>query len=252
MHTVVKPGDKILAGSIGACPALPERCSPLLPARANRIPIAPIPSPWTPTHQLALIVSSYITFFGKFRVVHMGDLTWNKEMDLMCPNNRLGTADLLIVSHHGQPISNSPALVHALAPRVAILNNGTRKGDQPEAMKVIYSSPGLEDLWQLHFSLLSGEEFSAPGLFVASLYDDQPLNMPLAPLLAPEPQRSAPAGETRLLDQSFRPAQRHLHRLQPPHIFLQNLQTRPQLIAPAITSPMITSAWECSLYGPVS
>ncbi len=47
-------------------------------------------------------VSSYIRF-GKFRVVHMGDLTWNKEMDLMCPNNRLGTADLFIVSHHGQP-----------------------------------------------------------------------------------------------------------------------------------------------------
>ena len=58
-------------------------------------------------------VSSYVTF-GKFRIVHMGDLTYNKELDLMCPNNRLGTADLFIVSHHGQAISNSPALVHAL------------------------------------------------------------------------------------------------------------------------------------------
>jgi hypothetical protein len=89
-------------------------------------------------------VSSYITF-GKFRIVHMGDLTYNKELDLMCPNNRLGGADLFIVSHHGQAISNSPALVHALQPRAAIINNGTRKGGQPDAMRVLFSSPGLEE-----------------------------------------------------------------------------------------------------------
>src|SRR5262249_34890513 len=101
-------------------------------------------------------VGTFMTF-GRFRVVHMGDLTWNKEHDLMCPNNLLGTVDLFIVSHHGQAISNSPALVHALHPRVAIMNNGTRKGGQPAAMQVLFSSPGLEDLWQLHFSQLSGQ-----------------------------------------------------------------------------------------------
>ena len=100
-------------------------------------------------------VGTHITF-GKFRTVYLGDLTWNKEFDLVCPSNRLGTVDLFIVSHHGQAISNSEALVHALAPRVAILNNGTRKGGQPDAMRVLFSSPGLEDLWQIHFSLLSG------------------------------------------------------------------------------------------------
>ena len=52
----------------------------------------------------------------------------NKELDLMCPTNRLGTVDLFVVSHHGQAISNSEVLVHALQPRVAIMNNGTRKG----------------------------------------------------------------------------------------------------------------------------
>ena len=57
--------------------------------------------------------------FGRFRAVHLGDLTWNKEFDLMCPTNRLGTVDLFIVSHHGQAISNAPVLVHALRPRVA-------------------------------------------------------------------------------------------------------------------------------------
>ena len=98
----------------------------------------------------------------------------------MCPANRLGTVDLFVVSHHGQAISNTEVLVHALAPRVAIMNNGTRKGGQPDAMKVLHSSPGLEDLWQLHFSLLSGQEYTVPGLFIANGVDEQPAAMPIA------------------------------------------------------------------------
>jgi competence protein ComEC len=198
VHTIVKPGDKIAMNN--SATNLDWR----IVAAAGQVMKTPLsgagkPNPYCaetkpmdpdPTEN-AQSVSSYVTF-GKFRVVHMGDLTWNKEMDLMCPNNRLGTADLFIVSHHGQPISNSPALVHALAPRVAILNNGTRKGGQPEAMKVIYSSPGLEDLWQLHFSLLSGEEYSAPGVFIANTYDDQPATLPVAPMTPPAPGPSVP------------------------------------------------------------
>ena len=45
--------------------------------------------------------------------MHLGDLTWNKEFDLMCPANRIGTADVFFVSHHGQPVSNAEVLVHA-------------------------------------------------------------------------------------------------------------------------------------------
>ena len=136
-------------------------------------------------------VGSFITF-GRFRTAHMGDLTWNREIDLMCPNNPLGKVDLLLVGHHGLPSSNSPAMVHALAPRVAIMNNGTRKGGQPEAMKVIYSSPGLEDLWQIHFSLLGGQEYTAPGLFIANGVDDPQASMPIAPQPAPAPGPGAP------------------------------------------------------------
>jgi len=119
--------------------------------------------------------------------VHLGDLTWNKESDLMCPTNRLGTVDLFIVSHHGQAISNSEVLMHALSPRVAIMNNGTRKGGQPDAMKVMFSSPGLEDLWQIHFSLLSGQEYTVPGMFIANGVDEQPAAMPIAATTAPAP-----------------------------------------------------------------
>ena len=116
-------------------------------------------------------VGSYITF-GKFRTVHLGDLTKNKEFELMCPNNRIGTVDLLLGLHHGQASSNSEVLVHALHPRVAIMNDGTRKGGEPEMMKTVYSSPGLEDLWQMHFSLLSGQEYTVPGMFIANTIDD--------------------------------------------------------------------------------
>jgi competence protein ComEC len=122
---------------------------------------------------------------GDFRALHLGDLTWNTEFELMCPNDPIGSVDVWVVSHHGQPISNAPVLVHAIKPRVAIMNNGTRKGGQPDAMSVIHSAPGLEDLWQLHFSLLSGQEYTVPGMFIANTVDEPEASMPIAPLAAP-------------------------------------------------------------------
>ena len=109
--------------------------------------------------------------YGKFKALHLGDNTRNKEFELACPVNRLGTVDLMLGMHHGQASSNSPVLVHALRPRVAIVNNGTRKGGEPFAMQSMFSSPGLEDVWQMHFSLLSGQEYTVPGTFIANQID---------------------------------------------------------------------------------
>jgi competence protein ComEC len=106
---------------------------------------------------------------GRFRMVDLGDLTWNKEKDLMCPINRLGKVEVFIVSHHGVNWSNSPALVNALAPRVAIMDNGAKKGGSPSTYDVIKSSPGLEALWQLHFSEEGGKEHNAPDSFIANI-----------------------------------------------------------------------------------
>ena len=130
--------------------------------------------------------------FGEFRGLHLGDLTVNKEFELMCPANPIGTVDLHIVSHHGLQTSNSAALIHAIAPRVALMNNGTRKGGTPGPMTTLHTSPGLEDLWQLHFSVLSGQEYTVPGVFIANLVDDQGDTMPLAPM--PQPRRGSNAG----------------------------------------------------------
>jgi len=107
--------------------------------------------------------------FGRFSVLDLGDVTINQEFALMCPDNRIGAVDLFMVSHHGQASSNSRVLVHALNARVAIMNNGIRKGAQPRVMEVLHSAPGLEDLWQLHASLLSGQEYPVPGMFIANL-----------------------------------------------------------------------------------
>jgi len=51
---------------------------------------------------------------GKFRLGDFGDLTWNKEHDLACPNNLIGALDVYVVSHHGQDISSLPILVFRL------------------------------------------------------------------------------------------------------------------------------------------
>ena len=188
-HMVAKPGDRIALAGVEA-----RVVTSAGKAITSALPNAGRPNPYCSSFKQQAVdatenaqsVGTHITY-GRFRVVHLGDLTWNKEFDLMCPQNRLGPVDLFIVSHHGQPVSNSEVLVHAIEPRVAIMNNGTRKGGQPDAMRVLHSAPNLEDLWQLHFSQLSGQEYTVPGLFIANGVDEQPAAMPIAAIAPPAP-----------------------------------------------------------------
>jgi competence protein ComEC len=106
--------------------------------------------------------------FGSFRLLDIGDLTWNKEHDLVCPNNLLGTVDVYLTTHHGLNISGPPALVHAVRPRVAVMNNGATKGGSPEAWRIVRQSPGLEDLWQLHAATAAGPQYTSPEPFIAN------------------------------------------------------------------------------------
>jgi competence protein ComEC len=106
--------------------------------------------------------------FGKLRILDLGDLTWDKEMELMCPVNKLGKVDVYIVSHHGWQQSNSPALVWGIAPRVAIMDNGAKKGGTPSTWDIIEKSPHLENLWQLHFSEEGGAAHNVAAEFIAN------------------------------------------------------------------------------------
>jgi hypothetical protein len=186
-HAVVKPGDKISVSGLDwrIVAAAGEVLKTALPGAGR-------PNRYCASFKAADIakteddesVGSFITF-GKFRTIVLGDLTLNRQFDLMCPNNRLGSVDLDILARHGNV--NLDLLLYPLHPRAAILNNGTRKGAQPEAMKVLFGSPGLADVWQMHFSLLSGQEYTVPGMFIANLLDEPQAAMPVAPL-APLPQ----------------------------------------------------------------
>ncbi len=113
-------------------------------------------------------ISAFIRF-GAFRTLIMGDLTWNKEHPLVCPDNTLGTVDLYLVSHHGSDTSGAPVFVHALAPRVAVMNNGPRKGGAVQTFRILEESATLEDLWQNHYSLPAGDRYNAPGPQIANV-----------------------------------------------------------------------------------
>jgi competence protein ComEC len=194
-HTVAKPGDRIQVGGgldLRVVASAGQTITSPVPGAGGQNPYcaeykAQAPDPT----ENAQSVSSVLTY-GRFRIAHLGDLTWNKEGDLMCPVNRVGPIDLFVVSHHGQPISNAPVLVHAIRPRVAIMNNGTRKGGQPDAMRVLHASPGLEDLWQIHFSLLSGQEYTVPGMFIANGIDEAQTAMPIEAMTPPPGGPGAP------------------------------------------------------------
>jgi competence protein ComEC len=192
-HTVAKPGDKIAVSGLDVqvVTSAGETIKAALPGAGAPNPYCASFKPGDKNDEDMMSVGVNVTF-GKFRTIHLGDLTKNKEFELMCPNNRIGTVDLFLGLHHGQDSSNSEVMIHATRPRVAIMNNGTRKGGQPEVMKVLHSSPGLEDLWQIHFSQLSGQEYTVPGMFIANLLDEPSAAMPVAPIAAPQPGPSAP------------------------------------------------------------
>ena len=170
-HIIVKPGDKLpikgldveIVSADGALIASQlEGAGQPNPDCAGLQP--PPPDRSENAHSIGMVVT-----YGSFRAVDLGDLTKDKEYGLVCPNNKLGTAQLFMVSHHGMDISNSAALVDALHPQVAIMNNGARKGGAAEAWQTIHDSPGLEDFWQLHYSVAAGKDHNSPDPFVANI-----------------------------------------------------------------------------------
>ena len=106
--------------------------------------------------------------YGKFHAVDLGDLYWNQEHDLACPANKLGTVDLYLTTHHGKKTSSSPQMVWALAPKVAVMNNGPDTGGSVEAWQTIHDSPGLLDLWQLHLATKNDAAHNVAEQFIAN------------------------------------------------------------------------------------
>ena len=153
-HVVVKPGWKVpITGvDVRVLSAAGDHITDALPGagQANSYCGAE-PAAAVDNTENARSVGVLITF-GHFRFLDLGDLTKKKELEIACPNNLLGSVDLFLVTHHGADLSNPKALVWALHPRVAVIDNGPRKGSSPAAWQIVHDSPGLEDLWQLHYA----------------------------------------------------------------------------------------------------
>ena len=170
-HIVAKPGDKLPIAGLDAVVVSSDGnlIDQPLPGAGQPNPFcAGVPHKGVDPTENARSVGTVLTF-GKLRIVDLGDLTWDKELELMCPVNKIGHADIFIVSHHGMDLSNSPALVHALSPRIAIFDNGAKKGAAPSAWDIVKFSPGLEAIWQLHFADANGEEHNASDPFIANV-----------------------------------------------------------------------------------
>ncbi len=142
----------------------------------NPLPGAGAPNPFCKVSEVrqpdqtenARSLGTEITF-GKLKILDLGDLTWDKEMQLMCPKNKLGHVDILIVSHHGWYQSSSPALVDAIHARVAIMDNGATKGGSTPTLVTFSKAPGLETLWQLHYSEEGGAAHNTSEKYIANL-----------------------------------------------------------------------------------
>src|SRR6185503_14275378 len=150
-RTTLKPGDKlplkgldaVVISSNGQITGSPVNGGGA--ANPNCAGAVQHPADKTENQRSAGILLTY----GKFKFLDLGDLTWDIEMQLACPVNKLGTVTLFQATHHGffNDFSGAPAHVLALKPQIVIVNNGATKGWQNSAWDTVYKIPGLEDVW---------------------------------------------------------------------------------------------------------
>ncbi len=91
--------------------------------------------------------------FGRFDFFVAGDLTWNIERRLVCPNDLVGPADVYQATHHGLDASNHPAVVRTLMPTVAVMSNGPTKGCEPRTFSTLRETPSVQAIYQIHKNL---------------------------------------------------------------------------------------------------
>jgi beta-lactamase superfamily II metal-dependent hydrolase len=186
-HIVPKPGDHIAMKDIDVqiLTCAGHLLLEPLPGAGALNPGCALTSPRTEdTSEDGQSISKLVTF-GKFRYVDFGDLTWNKEYRLFCPRNMVGTADVYVITHHGISqdmkaagmwewgrASAPPAEIRGIHPRVAVLlsrEDYVGRVSTPEAWRDTRSSPGLEDIWQIHYEAQGGKRNNAPDQFIANL-----------------------------------------------------------------------------------
>lgn len=193
-HTVVRPGDRVPVADLDwtIVTAGGRAITEALPGGGETNPeCATFVHRNIPTDENNQSVGSVVTF-GRFKLVDLADLMWDNEFDLVCPRNLVGPVDLYMVTHHGIDASGSPAFVHAIRPRVAVMQNGPRKGATVHTLQTLRSTPGFDDVWQLHWSYAAMIEHNPAGVFIAN-EDDLPT---VAAALTASPGATAAAGSS--------------------------------------------------------
>ena len=170
-HIVVKAGDRVpitgLQVDVVAASGQPIPTPILGAGGANPLCADYRPmndDPGENARSIGIVVS-----LGRFRVVDLGDLYWNQEGSLACPKNRIGMVDVYMTTHHAKRTSGAPALVQAMHPRAAIMNNGADTGAAESHWEMIHQSPGHPDIWQLHFASNNSKRYNAPKVFIANV-----------------------------------------------------------------------------------
>ncbi len=178
-YTVLKPGDKIpLKGVdievVASAGKLLDK--PLKGAGAPNSFCASVPQPAAIERDVEDDQSMGLLFkFGNFRMLDLADLEAHLSYELVCPVNLIGTVDVYHVNVHGQFKGMTAALTGAIRPTVAIMGNGARKGGDPATWPILRAAPGLEDIWQVHYSAQpSKDNINPPADFIANL--EQPVD----------------------------------------------------------------------------
>ena len=172
-HLVVKPGEHLPIKGIDVLVLTAAGDHISKPPHGGGQPnsfCASEPKPAADTTENARSLGVLITY-GKFRMLDLGDLTKDKELELACPKNLIGTVNLFIVTHHGFDQSNAKALVAAIHPEAAIIDNGAHKGASPEAWQTVRDVVGANHLWQLHYAVDGGPAHNVDERYIANPED---------------------------------------------------------------------------------
>jgi beta-lactamase superfamily II metal-dependent hydrolase len=110
----------------------------------------------------------FLLSYGDFRFLDLGDLTWNNEYKLIHPTDKIGLIDVYQVTHHGLDISNNPVLINTVKPRVAIFNNGARKGGAASVIATLRRVPDIKAIYQMHRNVTVGAQENADPEYIAN------------------------------------------------------------------------------------
>jgi beta-lactamase superfamily II metal-dependent hydrolase len=170
----LKPGDEIALKQVQEGPAVRLRClcsgGEVVPdepgAPANPVAKEHKPQPPDPTDNAKSL--GFLLSYGGFRFLDLGDLTWNIEYKLVHPTDKIGRIDVYQSTHHGLEISNNPVVINTVRPRVAIFNNGPKKGCHPSVTATLRRVPDIQAIYQMHRNLNVGAPENTDPEFIAN------------------------------------------------------------------------------------